>query len=298
MKVYLDFQIWDYITKNEEIEKYFKEKEQWDYLISVAHLEELYKAKRAEKDDKVGLTAELKNKMIQMAMDGVIKPTTEGVKFQVKGYEKAYQDIVKYDTQEIIKDRSLVKRDLDKEAYDAKNLFEGIKKHNRKDEYKLVWETKRVKDELNKLENDSVQLAMELNNPNNSLRNDMEKAYGKSIANYLLKSLIVSSNTKIKPGMYPLIVNNYETLEYVMDRLYTILTKCGFRRDNSDKHANSGTYDIQHSICATLCDIFITNDNGFADKFKAISYYLGIPIKILTWKEDILPQIYSNDKKN
>ena len=45
------------------------------------------------------------------------------------------------------------------------------------------------------------------------------------------------------------------------------------------------TSDIQHSICAILCDIFITNDIGFADKFMAVAYVLGIPIKIIKWED-------------
>ncbi|MBY7025048.1 hypothetical protein FDC27_09955 [Clostridium botulinum] len=293
MKTYLDFQIWDYITKDREIEEYFKNKEEWDYLISVAHLEELYKAKRAEKGDKIGLSDKLKNKMLEMSMDGVIKPTEHGVKFEVKGFEKAYQYIINVDTQDTIFERSLVKRDLEEEAYEAKDLFEGIK-HNKDDEYKLVWETERVKEELNKLKNENSQLFIELSDSNNSFRKDMEKSYGKVVTNYMLQKLINSSKTEIKPGIYLSIMNDYHVLEYVMEKLYIKLTKCGFKRDKSDRHANSGTYDIQHSICATLCDIFITNDDGFANKFKAISFYLGIPIKILTWKKDILPQIHSN----
>ena len=44
------------------------------------------------------------------------------------------------------------------------------------------------------------------------------------------------------------------------------------------------------SRCATLCDIFITNDRKFADKYKAVAFYLAIPIKILVW-EDIKDSI-------
>ena len=42
---------------------------------------------------------------------------------------------------------------------------------------------------------------------------------------------------------------------------------------------------VQHSICATMCDIFITNDERFADKFKAVAYYLDIPIQIIKWQD-------------
>lgn len=294
MKVYLDFQIWDYINKNTEVQEYFKNQKEWDYLISVAHLEEVCRAKRGEKGDKVGLTNELENTMKEMAMDGVIKPTEKGVKYIVKCYEKTYQDIKRYDTQEPVLERSLVRRDMDRDAYDSKDLFKGVK-HDRKHEYKLVWETTRVKDEIVKLKNNNAQLIIELSNPNNSYRKAMEKVYGKRVTNYMMHQLERSSRTEIKPAIYSQIRDNYYVLEYVIEQLYIILTKCGFRRDNSDKYANSGTYDVQHSICATLCDIFITNDNGFANKFKAIVYYLGIPIEIKTWNDDIVPQINLNN---
>lgn len=296
MKIYLDFQIWDYINKNTEIKEYFKNKEEWYYLISVAHLEELYRAERLEQGNKVGLTNELKNTMKEMAMDGVIKPTEGGIKYKVKSYEKTYQDITEKDTQESVLKRSLFRRDKDKNDYDPKDLFMGIK-HDRKDEYKLVWETPRVKDEICKLRNNNSQLIVELSNPDNLLRKDMEKVYGKNVTDYMMCQLKRSSRTEIKPAIYSQIRDDYHVLEYVIEQLYIILTKCGFRRDNSDKHANSGTYDIQHSICATLCDIFITNDNRFADKFKAIAYYLAIPIEIKRWDDDVVPQINLSNQK-
>ena len=94
------------------------------------------------------------------------------------------------------------------------------------------------------------------------------------------KFLLTTTLTISEPAIYHSIQDNYGKLEFVMEQLYFVLTKCGFRRDGSDKHSNSGTYDIQHSINATMCDIFITNDNKFADKFMAVAYFLGIPIKI------------------
>ena len=44
MKVYLDYQMWDYINKNDRVKNFFekkKEENEWRYFISVAHLEEL-----------------------------------------------------------------------------------------------------------------------------------------------------------------------------------------------------------------------------------------------------------------
>lgn len=63
MRVYLDYQIWDYISKNDDIKKYFEKQKvdkKWSYYISVAHIEELYKAQKNESIAKAGITDSLK----------------------------------------------------------------------------------------------------------------------------------------------------------------------------------------------------------------------------------------------
>ena len=92
-------------------------------------------------------------------------------------------------------------------------------------------------------------------------------------------------NVHIEPGIYVKIREDYRKLEYVMEQLFFVLTRCGYKRDNKDKLANSGTYDIQHAICSTLCDLFVTNDYGFAAKFKAVGFYMAIPTKIILLDE-------------
>ena len=162
MKVYLDFQIWDYINKNEKVKDFFVKKQDWTYLISVAHLEELFKARRNETGNKIGLTDELEKIIKEIAEDGVIKPTFEGVKFIPQSFEKTYNDIVVYDTQESVSERSLARRDIDKKAYNPRDLFEGIP-YNPNKEYEMVWQTKRVKDEILKINSENNRkLIMEL----------------------------------------------------------------------------------------------------------------------------------------
>lgn len=290
MRVYLDFQVWDYINKDEKVRDFFVKKQDWTYLVSVAHLEELYKARKSEKGDKIGLTDKLEKTIKEIAEDGVIKPTPEGVKFIPKSFAKTYNDIVNYDTQNIILERSLLRRDIDKAAYEPKDLFEGIQ-HDKNKEHEIVWQTERVKAELLKRKDNCFKLILELSSPNNALRKALTDQYGVKIAEQKLNDLIENSKIEIKPCMYSQIRDNYGALEYVIEQLFFVLTRCGFKRDGSDKHANSGTYDIQHSISATLCDIFVTNDIPFAEKFRAVVFYLGIPLKIKTWKEDIFPEL-------
>ena len=284
IKVYLDYQVWDYINKDLRYRNYFIEKDDWKYFISVAHLEELYRAKKNEKNDKIGMTNTLENTIREIAEDGVIKPTLEGVKFIHKSYEKTYRDIVNTDTEDIIYRRSLVRRDMDKKSYDPRDLFQGIE-HDKNNEYKKVWDTERVKLELENCKKNYDIISRELSHPQNSLREYFIKTYGRVSGMKLINELLENTKTSISPGIYNQIRDNYGKLEYVMEQLYFVLTKCGFKRDNKDRLANSGTYDIQHSICATMCDVFITNDDGFADKFKAVAYFLAIPIKIMTLED-------------
>lgn len=289
MKVYLDYQVWDYINKDIKFKNYFTGKDDWDYYISVAHLEELYRAKKNEKDDKLGMTNALEKTIREIAEDGVIKPAKQGVMFMPKGYEKAYQDIVNIDTESIIYKNSLFRRDMDKNSYDPQDLFRGIK-HDKNDEYRKVWDTERVKLELANCAKNYEKLLAELKSPQNSLRRYYVNTYGEGEGMRFLNELLENVKTPIHPAAYNEIRDNYGKLEYVMEQLYFVLSKCGFKRDNTDKLANSGTYDIQHSICATLCDIFITNDIGFADKYKAVAFYLAIPVRIITLGE-IYPEI-------
>lgn len=292
MRVYLDYQIWDYIDKNDCIRSYFqlKKEEGWEYFISVAHLEEIYRARKNETIEKKGLTDSLEMTLRSMSANGVIKPTINGIKYVPKSYDQTYQDIERYDTTNIILKRSLNRKQMDKNAYNPKDLFKGVI-HKKEEEYKIVWDTARVKNELNLLSTISNQLKMEVSQPYNSLIETFNNLYGERAAKEQIKRLIISSDVEIKPAIYHSIQDNYGKLEFVMEQLYFVLTKCGFRRDGSDKHSNSGTYDIQHSINATMCDIFITNDNKFADKFMAVAYFLGIPIKIIKWK-DMEPEVY------
>lgn len=165
-------------------------------------------------------------------------------------------------------------------------MFEGVT-HKNEDEYKIVWTTERVKQEIEKLSDVPRKIKEELLLPNNSLVTDLNGIYGELEAEKQLKRLLSSIDVEIKPGIYLNIQDDYGKLEHVIEQLYFVLTKCGFKRDKSDRLANSGTYDIQHSIYATLCDVFITNNNGFADKFMAVAFFLGIPITILKW-DDLL----------
>ena len=78
---------------------------------------------------------------------------------------------------------------------------------------------------------------------------------------------------------------DYLRLNSTMASIFAVLETAGYKRNNSVKLHNSGEYDIQHSIRSTYCDVFVTNDKKFRSKYKAVAYYMGIPIEILSFEE-------------
>ncbi len=78
---------------------------------------------------------------------------------------------------------------------------------------------------------------------------------------------------------------DYNLLNNTMALLFGVLTASGYKRDTSEKLRNSGEYDIQHAIRATYCDAFVTNDKKLKSKYKAVAYYMGIPIEIMDFIE-------------
>lgn len=71
---------------------------------------------------------------------------------------------------------------------------------------------------------------------------------------------------------YASMKHKYIELERSMALLYGVLSAAGFRREKKEEKYNSAEYDIQHSICATYCDVFVTADKKFAEKYKAVAY--------------------------
>ena len=90
MRVYLDYQIWDYISKNDDIKKYF-EKQKVDKngaIISVLLIQKnCIKLKKMKVIAKAGITDSLKKTIRSMAENGVIMPTTQGVRYMPGSFQ-------------------------------------------------------------------------------------------------------------------------------------------------------------------------------------------------------------------
>ena len=71
-----------------------------------------------------------------MAENGVIMPTTQGVRYMPGSFQMASFNVMFFDTTDIVEKRSLFRKLLDNNAYNPQKLFEGIK-HDKNNEYKV-----------------------------------------------------------------------------------------------------------------------------------------------------------------
>lgn len=292
-KVYLDYNIWQEMYKSEETRAYFMSKSDWEYYISVAHFEELFHARNNESEAYKGYAEVLRSLMLQLSKHGILKPAYNGVTFFDRDSEIqiAINAIEKeHDTQETIKTFASNKHsNLQNE--DAINDIEGVKQE---DLYQKIWEQEKVKnliEEYNLLRRKirsvlpliearpefAIQILPE-SFVNEYCKNGINSEIIK-IASQNIETLSV----EIQAQSFESIKSNYQALENIIDNMFDILDRVGFRRDKKERTAISGIYDTQHSIMATHCDVFITKDKKFKERFKAVAWYLGIPIKIMRW---------------
>lgn len=289
-KVYLDQQVWHYIDDKEEIREFFinqKENCGWSYYLSTAHIEELHTARMNETEDKIGLTDSLEKVMRDMAEHGVIKETIAGMRFFSGDtqYDKAKEETYTEDTRLPIKNRA--DQDLHNQKASRWNpnvlLNQLHMLHSQGNEFRQVWDTDQMQEVISDC--DARQ-----NMPVDYDQLDSElKRQGLYDDEYRYNVVMMASMTPVisisrARNQYEEDKGNYLELESTISLLFDCLSLAGFNREKN-RNANSSQYDIQHAIRATYCDIFVSNENKFLQKYKAVAYYYGIPIEIIPLKE-------------
>lgn len=92
----------------------------------------------------------------------------------------------------------------------------------------------------------------------------------------------------LKNLKWPEISKSHEVLEHVLELLMNYLEGIRFRPEGV-KMYRSRMHDVTHSIYATKADYFITGDDRFYHKARAVYDYLGVPTKVLSRKEFLNP---------
>lgn len=156
-----------------------------------------------------------------------------------------------------------------------------------------IWEMAEVKNELNKIQE-------RLEADNITLKNDLyplminEWGFTPLQAEKIIKKKQISSNISLLKNCFDTISNDFKLLEFSIEFLHEVLNKCGYNRDKGSK-VTSGIYDTTHSIYATYCDYFVTNDEKLKKRVKAIYHYLGVRTKVINFDEFTSMFVKKND---
>lgn len=254
-KVYLDYNIYDKIIKDQLYrDKITAElKEKYDFYYSGAHAEELFYARC---NSKGMYETEIRNRIacIEYITDKKkIVPFkngfTSGLQEIVESVEESYEKVSKNDTTEYIKTYAQYKD----------NVYKKTKEELRQEDKKFIYLS--LKNEKDIWDIDEIK--------------DIIKVLNR----------ININTTKIVKNSYNILKYKYDSLMDVVTSLFEILSLYGYNVDKGVKKVNSGVHDTSHAINATYCNKFITMDDRFYKRCKAVYSYLGINVEVLKLDE-------------
>lgn len=101
----------------------------------------------------------------------------------------------------------------------------------------------------------------------------------KSIIEYIRRKKPSLLNLK-----YEEIKLQYKLIEYCIQTFFNIVEEIGYQTERVKKY-RSRMHDITHAIYGTKANFFVTRDNKFRNRLKAIYYKLEVPTVILDKKE-------------
>lgn len=275
LKVYFDFNIFDYIVKKGLSVNELK-KSNIEYYISVAHAEEFYKMKRNNTNNQNQDSIERIEKiMMYLDPQGVLNPSLTHIFHKRESFDSALKRAELFDTRTIVESagENCYKmfrqsyKELREENKDAIN-YSNISPQD-------IWEVDIVKRKIGEY--------------NNYKRYYNKEGFEKctSVYGLFIADIIKPVTKDLTFGCYPNIKDSYTDLECIIKYLFNTLEECGYNSDKDVRTSISFIHDIQHAIYATYCDLLISNDGRFGKKAEAVYYFLGMPIKVMNYEDYI-----------
>ncbi len=109
-------------------------------------------------------------------------------------------------------------------------------------------------------------------------------------SNYLVRNIfnhyLEAHNENIEK--WNTIKNSHKKVEETISSLFAFLDDIGYKK-GTDKQSISNIHDNTHAIYATVSDIFITSDEKFCKRVKAIYSFLGVETSVYS-KEEFLKE--------
>lgn len=269
---YLDHNIYIYALTDTSIGETVEvlKKRDVQFAYSPAHIEEIYTALVDN-----GKTYETNMmKLLQMISlftnNTEFLPATAGIVQIIESPRNCFQRVKEYNTTERVRTDSQYKFQVDKDNYCGMITKD---KHNQSIStisFDNIWAHPAIAAALNDL---------------NQNMNIVVKKKNSSFETFLCSLVGVDKelpeDLRIEKGMYPNLINSHTQMEFVMEILFRTLSLYGYYSDKSESTTVSGTHDVSHAIYATKAQQIFTTDKRFAQRCKAIYYFLGIPTEVV-----------------
>lgn len=276
IRVYLDYNIYNRICEKKIQDSIFKNKNT-NIFLSVAHAEEYHKACKNDVDNENSdKLADIVNEMISLTPSGILNPSKTRIKNINEKFNVCLERVRKYDTGDIVTNNGKALHEIQKESADSYVKDNKQVKYYSTLGYDEIWNQKEIIEQVNKF-------SEYIDKYKESTFMQIAYLYGyeqaKNICNINYKGF------QLKENCYSELKDNYSLLECVIEFLHNVLGECGYNRDKEQRTAISGIHDVQHSIYATYCNYFISEDKSFSRRTNAIYTYLGIDTKVISISE-------------
>lgn len=291
MNFYFDHNIYIYSIKDKSIAKEVEclKKKSVQIFYSPAHVEEVYKAFVAVGEDYSDKKNEILCLISEFTNNMEYLPSGTGIIIKKESPFECYKRVAGIDTTRRVE-------------FDGKEKYKVDKLY-----YKQLCDKDKIYQNMSNIEFDKIWACEDVLNAIIQFNNNMQeivRKYNNSNDNIILKKIGVDKSIpedlELYQGMYSEIKGSHKVLEFVVEILFRILNMNGYNADKELSTTISGIHDVSHSIYATQANKLFTVDKRFANKCKAIYYFLGVDTEVICChKEDIskILRIYTNVDK-
>ena len=289
--IYLDHNIYISALTDDSIKKAVSSLKQhrFTFMYSPAHIEEIYKALKDGGESYLENAKSLIRMLIDFTDCNELLPTdARGIVRCVEHPCQCLQRVAKWDTTERMKHDSQTKYDSDSAHY---HKMISVDKHNQSISnlsHEAIWKYPVIARALADL-NENLQYSIERANASDDTR----------LCALMGADKRLPSDLRIKEGTFDELKKNHTQLEYVIEVLFRLLNRYGYNSDKSQSTTLSGIHDVTHAIYATCTDVLITMDFRFAQKCRAVYYFLRVPTNVISCKRnEVVSTLISLNENN
>lgn len=273
MNFYLDHNIYIYSLIDESIAQAVEclKKKSVKFFYSPAHIEEVYTAFMKKGKNYSENKEKILCQISKFTNNMEYLPSIEGgIIIKKESPFDCYKRVAENDTTQRIELDGKEKYQVDNMYY--KQLCNKDKKYQNMSniEFDRIWDSEDIANAIAQI-NDNMQ--------------EIVKKYNSGNENCIFKLFGIDrdlpENLEIYQGMYSEIKNSHKVLEFVVEILFRILNINGYNADKKVDTTISGIHDVSHAIYATRANKLFTVDKRFANKCRAIYYFLGMDTEVI-----------------